>query len=629
MVRQTLPIYARTRTAAGPARSGPRTAAVLKPLVIQPTAVIPARIAVPALPSPYRVSTLAGKVDTVWHASSHGPRKPLPVPVWRSGFRDGSGARALFNKPTGLAVDRRGHVFVADSLNHCIRRISPGGRVVTLAGNGARGHVDGPGRRARFNHPTGLALSPRHELYIIDQGNGVLRRLAPDGQVSSFSPGGKLLGGIAIDSEGLVYLLLELRFEKRPLAALGRFDPATGETRLLADWEGRLQWLPYRPGDEEQPFSRWWQCRSHRPRIVEAADAGLGEGLGLAFDARNNSLCWLAGYHLYRLEQGPVLQLQRTALKLDGVWPLAHWQGLSVDAEGVIHVLDARHHSLYRIRPGSDPERVLDAGLEGLLRPYSVATDGYGQLYISDTGHWRVCRLEPPGRDLFVRLARMAFLPYFPAPPEPDVAAVPRAAPFAAAPQAADPADTDLPRTKGIWELVNKSLRRKTPPQESLLPAPVVAEQHVLDVLAHGKRSQQLACVKELVDQLRLPQARGLAPLQPIFEVLLAHRDTSVRTLLIRHICDLVHHEQDALFWISLLDHHREPNRLLKKYLIEVLVFLGKRYELYGHVVPLLVEYIRAAEEDVVEYVFQHLLTIRRSGYESLVDPLIEELGGA
>lgn len=628
MARQNLPIYARTRTIAGPARlsdHGTRqghgalvavSAGALLPLRHGPQA--------PAPPTAYRVSTLAGKVDTVFHASNQGPHKPLPIPVWRSGFRDGSGRSALFNKPTGLAVDRRGNVYVADSLNHCVRRISPRGRVSTLAGNGERGHADGSGRRVRFSHPTGLALAPGNVLYVVDQGNGLLRCLAPGGKVSSLPLAGKPLGGIAVDAQGLIHLLLELGPPARALVGLAQLDPHTGETRLLADWEGRLQWLPYRAGEEDQPFSRWSQQRSHRPRLVEASAPGLGEGLGLAFDAQG-TLCWLAGSHLYRLEQGAQLQLQRQALRLQS-WPGARWQGLSVDADGVIHVLDARHHTLYRIAPGRDPEPVLQAGLEGLQNPYSVVTDGYGQIYISDTGHWRVCRLVPPGRDAFLRLARLAFLPYArDRAPQADDSPID---------DFSDDAGLQTSRLlKGLSDLVDRQLRRKAPTPESLPPA--VAEQYVLDVLEQGNRSQQLACVKELVDQLRVPpgrtpgaQLQALIALQPIFAALLGHRDTSVRTLLVRHICDLVHSEKDALFFIGLLDGHQESNRLLKKYLIEVLAFLGKRYELYGHVVPLMVEYIRSAEEDVVEHVFQHLLAIRRAGYESLIDPLIEDMSG-
>ncbi|PKL77405.1 MAG: hypothetical protein CVV27_05565 [Candidatus Melainabacteria bacterium HGW-Melainabacteria-1] len=601
MVRSPLPIYARTRAASGKPGSAAGFAALSGSGRVVRPAVSVLR-PVPATPSLYQLSTHAGKVDTVWHLSSHGPRRPLPIPVWRSGFRDGFAGRALFNKPTGLAVDRRGRVYVADSLNHCIRRIAPSGRVTTLAGNGERGVADGSGRKARFNHPTGLALSPANELYVVDQGNGLIRRLNPDGQVISLAPCGRPLGGIAIDGQGLIYLLIELRLGDQAQVALSRLDPSTGENAVLADWEGRLQWLPYRSGEEMQPFSRWWLRRGGRPQLVEINETRLGEGLGLASDARGN-LHWLAGYHLYRLEQaGDELQLQRQAIQID-LWPMARWQGLSVDAEGVVHVLDAHHHSLYRIQPGGEAECVFAAGSQGLLSPHSVATDAYGQIYISDTGHWRVCRLVPPGRETLLQLAKLAFLPYLPAPPEPDTV------------------------LKGLQRVVERYLRRKPPPVDAgPLPAPVVAETHVLNVLSQGKRSQQLAVVKELVDLLRRP-GQHLGPLQTVFETLLAHPDASVRTLLIRHLCDLVHHERDALFWIALLDRHHEPNRLLKKYLIEVLVYLGGRYELYGHVVPLLVEYVRAPEEDVVEHVFQHLLAIRQSGYESLVDPLIEELG--
>lgn len=549
----------------------------------------------------YQVSTLAGRSDTVWHASNYGQRRPLPIPVWRSGFRDGHSRSALFNKPTGLAVDRRGRLYVADSLNHCIRRIAPNGRVSTLAGNGERGHHDGLGRKARFNHPTGLALAPGGELYVVDQGNRALRCILPHGKVLSIELPGRPLGGIALDAQGLVYLVLELKPQQRPLAVLGRFNPQSGEWQLLTDWENELQWLSYRRGEEQQPFSRWWLRRQQRPQPFEIAEASLAEGLGLAMEGPN-TLIWLTGLHLYRLEQlGPEasrLALQRQALKFE-IWPGARWQGLSVDAEGVIHVLDARHHSLYRIRPGQDPEQVMAAGLDGLDNPYSVITDGYGQLYVSDTGHWRICRLIPPGRESLLQLARLAFLPYLP---------------------------TAHLAEKGIFEVVKRGLKSKAISTVEHLPAPTVAVEHVLDVLQQGNRSQQLACTKELLDQLQQPGPRYLNALAAVLETLLTHPEISVRTLVIRHICDTVQHERDALFWIELLEKQREPNRLLKKYLIEVLAFLGKRYQLYGHVVPLMVDYIQAAEEDVVEYVFGHLMAIRKAGYESLVDPLIEEL---
>jgi hypothetical protein len=345
--RSSLPIYARTRTIGSEPFTRSSNLRVLDHgahnLIVQPETCL------------YHVKTFVGRSDTVLHSSNYESRKPLPIPVWRSGFKDGNAKRALFNKPTGMAMDQRGCLYVADSLNHCIRKISRSGRVKTIAGNGERGHQDANGHKARFNHPTGLALAPGGELYVVDQGNSSLRTVLPSGAVYSIPLPGRPLGGITIDSLGNIYLVIEWLAEGVPFAALARVTPEQDQCQILTNWENELQWLAYRQGEEEQPFSRWWNQRPHGPNAFELGSIQSSEGLGIAVDPQQN-LLWITGLHLYRLipqqvsSQTQYLQLQRQALKMDA-WPGRQWQGLSVDQEGVIHVLDARHHTLYRIRP--------------------------------------------------------------------------------------------------------------------------------------------------------------------------------------------------------------------------------------------------------------------------------------
>lgn len=99
------------------------------------------------------------------------------------GFADGATAR--FRKPAGLAVAADGTVYVADSGNHAVRRIAPDGQVSTLAGNGERGSRDGQGSAAQFNEPMGLALAPDGSLYVVDFGSHTLRRVSASGLVST------------------------------------------------------------------------------------------------------------------------------------------------------------------------------------------------------------------------------------------------------------------------------------------------------------------------------------------------------------------------------------------------------------------------------------------------------------
>ena len=108
------------------------------------------------------------------------------------GYRDGAGWAARFNGPNALALSPDGTLFIADSRNHCIRRLAPGRRVTTEAGGGEPG---GPGGRAesaattaRFRYPSGVAWAPDGTLYIADSGNHRLCRLK-DGQVTVLAGG--------------------------------------------------------------------------------------------------------------------------------------------------------------------------------------------------------------------------------------------------------------------------------------------------------------------------------------------------------------------------------------------------------------------------------------------------------
>ena len=102
------------------------------------------------------------------------------------GFTDGKAVDARFNGPLGVAVDRNGGVYVADTYNHRIRRIGTDGIVSTIAG-GRPGFQDGPGAQARFDTPCGIAVDPDGSLWIADTGNRAIRHIAVDGTVSTLA----------------------------------------------------------------------------------------------------------------------------------------------------------------------------------------------------------------------------------------------------------------------------------------------------------------------------------------------------------------------------------------------------------------------------------------------------------
>ena len=103
-----------------------------------------------------------------------------------AGQQDGRAAQAQFNGPLGVAVDGEGNVYVADSYNDRIRKVSWDGVVTTLAGSSA-GLADGPGASARFDTPSALLLAPNGDLYVADTGNHAIRKIARDGSVTTLA----------------------------------------------------------------------------------------------------------------------------------------------------------------------------------------------------------------------------------------------------------------------------------------------------------------------------------------------------------------------------------------------------------------------------------------------------------
>lgn len=127
-----------------------------------------------------------------------------------AGYRDGAAADARFNGPIGIAVDAGGRVIVADTYNDRIRAVQRDGVVVTLAGSAGPGYVDGPSTDARFDTPCGVAVDRAGNIYVADSGNGVVRMMSPGGIVSTVGPvpddGLFRPIGIAVSAEGLVYV---------------------------------------------------------------------------------------------------------------------------------------------------------------------------------------------------------------------------------------------------------------------------------------------------------------------------------------------------------------------------------------------------------------------------------------
>ena len=153
--------------------------------------------------TPYVVTTLAGAAGM-------------------TGSTDGTGSAARFQLPWGVAVDGAGNAYVTDDYNCTIRKIASGGVVTTLAGAvGMFGEADGTGSAARFRHPSGITVDGAGNVYVADTGNYTIRKITSGGVVTTLAGMAGMFGtgdgvgsaasflnpkGVAVDSAGNVYV---------------------------------------------------------------------------------------------------------------------------------------------------------------------------------------------------------------------------------------------------------------------------------------------------------------------------------------------------------------------------------------------------------------------------------------
>jgi len=186
------------------------------------------------------VSTFAGRADE-----------------W--GRTDGAGGAARFNNPQGLAADAAGYLYVADRDNQAIRKITPAGLVSTLAGSAtSMGSADGKGSAARFFRPSALAVDAAGNVFVADTRNFTLRRITPSGVVTTIAgradpnndrAAGYLDGparaarfsfieGIAVDAAGNVYVADNSTHVIRKLSTRGVVSTIAGQVGAVGSVDG-------------------------------------------------------------------------------------------------------------------------------------------------------------------------------------------------------------------------------------------------------------------------------------------------------------------------------------------------------------------------------------------------------
>jgi serine/threonine-protein kinase len=180
----------------------------------------PANLAVDVAGNVYVADTNNHRIRLIHPGGTVGTLAGQLKPGMVSGYADGPAAEAKFNSPRSVAVDGAGNVYVVDTGNQRIRAISPAGQVTTLAGGSQPGYKDGQGSEARFSYPSDLAVDAAGNLYVADTANHCIRKITPDGTVTTLAGTGtagyadgplaeaqfRAPEGIAVDGAGNVYV---------------------------------------------------------------------------------------------------------------------------------------------------------------------------------------------------------------------------------------------------------------------------------------------------------------------------------------------------------------------------------------------------------------------------------------
>ncbi|WEA03845.1 DUF6443 domain-containing protein [Mucilaginibacter sp. SJ] len=224
------------------------------------------------------------------------------------GGANGTGAAASFYYPCGVAVDASGNVYVADTFNNKIRKITPAGVVSDLAGSGSAGTADGQGAAAAFSQPFSIVVDASGNLFVTDRVNARIRKITPSGFVSTLagSTSGYLDGtgaaakfnaptGLAIDKQGNLFVTDEANNRIRKITAAGVVTTVAGTgTAGANNGAGNVATfnLPFGLAVDGSGFLYVGDFTTNLIRKVVSSAFTISPSLspGLAFDGSNGAI---------------------------------------------------------------------------------------------------------------------------------------------------------------------------------------------------------------------------------------------------------------------------------------------------------------------------------------------------
>jgi trimeric autotransporter adhesin len=297
---------------------------------------------------------------------------------------NGPAVAALLNFPQGIAVDAAGNLYIADNLNQRVRKVS-NGIITTFAGNGVQGFSGESvlATNAQFNYPSGLALDSTGSLYISDLNNSRVRKLS-NGIITTL-PGAIGLSapeGVSVDSAGRVYVADSFSFSIRRIAA--------GVMTTVA-------------GNGVQSFGG-----DNGPALRAQFTA-----LGIALDPAGSLYIADRAHRIRKIANGVITTIAGTGQEGSGgdggpalASTLVEPDSVAADSLGNVYIADALSNRIRKISPAGIIMTIAGTGAQGfagddgpaltakLSISNSVAVNAFGDIYIADSGNYRVRKIS-------------------------------------------------------------------------------------------------------------------------------------------------------------------------------------------------------------------------------------------
>jgi mucin-19 len=370
-----------------------------------------------------------------------------------AGFEDGTGTNASFKNPHEIAVDSSGNVFVVDKDNHCIRKVTPAGVVSVLAGSttASAGFSNGAGTNARFSSPRGIAIDSSGVIYVGDTANARIRKVTQDGVVSTFA--GNLSGyvdasgenarfrdpwGVAVDSSGNVYVGDQANHRIRMITPDAVVTTIAGNgTTTFTDGTGTSATFNQPHGVAVDSVGNLYvadytnhRIRKIAPGAIVTTIGGNGTGAyvdgigtnssfrnpsGIIVDASGN--IYVADYGNHRIRKitptGVVSspygssQLGYSDSASRAIARFNDPYGLAADSSGNIYVADSGNYRIRKITPAGVVTTLAGNGSGAFLNgtgtnaqiasPRGLVLDSSGNLYVTETANNRIRKITPEG----------------------------------------------------------------------------------------------------------------------------------------------------------------------------------------------------------------------------------------